>query len=228
MKKKYNSRKWHNWVGIAVSIPTIIVGVTAVLISVQDTFKDKDFEPQINVSWLPAYSSVMMENEVEKKSKEIRASFTTEDNIQFLGTAYGLFSVQDDSLISYPKLYGAEVNCFASTDSALLIGSKKGLFELKNASLNLLYKRKVHSINVINDSTYTVSDNKTLQGSNTIPLHKFVMDMHTGKAFFGKTFEAIWIFLVGLGFSLLGFTGIYMWYDKKRKKAKRLKEKKDI
>lgn len=253
MKKKYNSRKWHNWVGIAVSIPTIIVGVTAVLIALQDTYKDSKYEPQINTAYLPGYSSALIKNEVKKKTREIRASFTTKDSITFIGTSYGLLSIKNDSINLYDELYGVEINCFAETTTGLLIGTKKGLFILNDNSIDLLFKKKIHSIEIVNDSTYSVSDNKKLYRSTdsgskwilhdvlrnlqlptvnlnqssvsqTIPLHKLIIDLHTGKAFFGKTFEVIWIFIVGLGFSVLGFTGIFMWYDKKRKKRKRLKK----
>ncbi|PKO58071.1 MAG: hypothetical protein CVU25_05815, partial [Betaproteobacteria bacterium HGW-Betaproteobacteria-19] len=52
-----------------------------------------------------------------------------------------------------------------------------------------------------------------------ITLGKLVMDLHTGKAFFGKDWEWIWIDLVGLAMTLLSLTGVYMWWRGERRKA---------
>lgn len=254
MKKKYSSRKWHNWVGIAICIPTIIVGITAILISFEDSYKYTDREPQINVSWIPAYSSMQVESQVDKKINRIRASYTQDRSKRFYGTSYGLFLASDSIVKTFSDLYGVEINCLIRKDSTLLIGSEKGLYSLKldGENLVLLFKKDIHSIELVNDSLICISDSRklyyTLDNGKTwlidsafkklaiikpagnkkskaklIPLHTLIKDIHTGKAIFGKTFEPIWIMLVGFGFTLLGFTGFYMWYDKKRKKAKRLK-----
>ena len=50
-------------------------------------------------------------------------------------------------------------------------------------------------------------------------LEKLVMDLHTGKFFFGKTREWIWIDLVGGAMVLLGVTGIVIWRRSEKAKA---------
>jgi hypothetical protein len=255
MKKNFNSRKWHYWVGIVLSFPILIVGITAMIIPFQDSYKAKSFEPQVNVSWLPGYSSVLLEKELIKKSKEIRASLTTEDNTRYFGTGFGIFALRKDSVISFPELFGYEIHCMQQTQSTLWIGSKKGLYALTLTSgeLNHVFDKDVHHIEIKNDSSLAVSDNKSLYQTidygktwnkddevnnlalteqqltnlhitKTIPLHKMVMDLHTGKAFFGKSFEGIWIFLVGLSVFLLTFTGVWMWIKREFRKFRKSKK----
>ncbi len=256
MRKKVNLRKWHNWVGIVLSFPTFIVGLTAMFITFQGSYKGKSFEPQINVSWLPGYSSIPIEKDLIRKSKEIRASLTTEDSTRYIGTGIGIFAIRNDSIISFPKLFGYEVHCIQQTNSALWIGSKKGLYALtlSNGKLNHVFDKDIHHIEIKNDSSLTVSDNKALYQTldygktwkkddkvynlviseqqltnfhtgKTIPLHKMIMDLHTGKAFFGKSFEGIWIFLVGLSIFLLSLTGVWMWAKRKFRKRRKRRNK---
>lgn len=249
MKKLINFRKWHNWVGIVISLPILIIGITTIFITFQSSYKDKSFEPQINVSWLPGYSNLLAEKELIKKRQEIRASITTANGRRFIGTGIGLFLIENDSIISFPELSGYDVHCIQQTKSTLWIGSKKGLYALalNSDELKLALDKDIHHIEIINDSLLTVSDNKslyittdfgkswqkdetlkqligskhqisTIQTPKIIPLHKFIIDIHTGKALFGKSFEGIWIFLVGFSTLLLTLTGIWMWAKKKFKK----------
>ncbi len=252
MKKIFNARKWHYWVGIVLSFPILIVALTAIIITFQGSFKGKSTEPQINVSWLPGYSSVLEENEFIKKSKEIRASLTAKDNTRYFGTGLGMFAQRNDSVITFPELFGNEIHCMQQTNTTLWIGSKKGLYALsfKNGELNRVFDKDIHHIEILNDSSLAVSDNKLLYQTDnygrtwneddvvnklphaklqlknltvtkTIPLHKLVMDLHTGKAFLGKSFEGIWIFMVGLSVFLLTASGIWMWAKRKIRKYKR-------
>lgn len=251
MSKKFNWRKWHYWLGIILSFPVLIVALTAVVIAFQGSYKAKSFEPHINVSWLPGYSSGLMAKELIRKSLEIRASLTSKDNTRYIGTGSGIYALRKDSVISFPELFGYEIHCLQQTSSTLWIGTKKGLFALAfaNGELNHILDKDIHHIEITNDSSLTVSDNKSLyltkdygntwkkdealnklavtgqqipnlHTSNTIPLHKLVMDLHTGKAFFGKSFEGIWIVLVGLSVFLLTFTGVWMWAKRKFRRKK--------
>jgi uncharacterized iron-regulated membrane protein len=46
-----------------------------------------------------------------------------------------------------------------------------------------------------------------------------MMDIHTGKLFFGKTGEWIWIDLLGFAMVALGITGFVMWLRRRRQQA---------
>ncbi|MCA1758625.1 MAG: PepSY domain-containing protein [Bacteroidales bacterium] len=124
--------------------------------------------------------------------------------------------------------------------------------DLSSGELKLLFKKDIHDISIRADSTIVISDNKALFASadfgktwekvevklnvqletqpaitdynRKIPLHKLIMDLHTGKAFFGKAYEAIWIVLVGLSITLLSLTGFLMWFKRKRQMRKKRKQ----
>ena len=51
-----------------------------------------------------------------------------------------------------------------------------------------------------------------------ISFGKLIMDLHTGKAFFGKDAEWIWIDVLGSVWIFLGFTGIYLWWRTQTKR----------
>ncbi|PCH77607.1 MAG: hypothetical protein COB98_02945 [Flavobacteriaceae bacterium] len=249
------TRQYHNWIGLILSIPTFIVGITALLITFENTYKDTSSEPIVNVSWLPGYSNALSSSEKSDKNNRIRASLSLTPNLRYIGTTNGLFQVEKDRLISIPSIEGIQVHCIKKVASSIWIGTKKGLFKMDLSSqiTELKFNREIHQIESPNDSTLIVSDHKTLFISNnngiswrkdssfqalefpiststssrkttSIKLHKLIMDMHTGKAFFGKKFEGIWIFILGLTVSVLSLTGIYMWYKKRSNKAKRAKK----
>ena len=59
-------------------------------------------------------------------------------------------------------------------------------------------------------------------GQNGAPpytLNKLVMDIHTGKLFFGKEYEWIWIDLVGGVMVFLTISGLIMWRKAEKRKA---------
>lgn len=252
MAKFFNSRKWHKWLGIFLSLPIFIVSITAVIIAFQDSFKNKAGEPQINIGWFPGYTKSLAKNEMIKKGTEIKSSWLTPDSTLFLGTGNGLFALKSHKSLEISHFSGMEIRCLQQAGKRLFVGTKSGLyaFELPSGTPEILLKNDIHHLEIRTEKTLAVSDNKSLFISvdsgqswikdeqlrqllvstpsqfpvtreKTIPLHKFILDLHTGKAFFGKTFEWIWIVLAGLSICFLTFTGIYMWL-----KVKRLKRRK--
>ncbi|MDP2170080.1 MAG: hypothetical protein Q8J96_06630 [Rhodocyclaceae bacterium] len=51
-----------------------------------------------------------------------------------------------------------------------------------------------------------------------ITLGKLMTDLHTGKALFGKQMEWIWIYLLGVVWVFLGFTGLWLWWKSQTKR----------
>jgi hypothetical protein len=243
--------KWHNWIGIVLSIPTLIVGITAIMLTFQSSFKNMPNEPELNVRWLPGYSSSAIQKEWQKKMGEVRSSLMLTDSIQIIGTNAGLFIFNNGKIKPIEHFIGYEIRCLSKSNSKLFIGSNKGLFSgvFPVENPELILAKSIQSIDIVNDSTIFANDNKNLYHSKNggldwedqnyigktiaknivykniepthkIKMHKLVIDLHTGKAFFGKSFEWIWILLVGLSVTLLTLTGIYMWIVKKRKKKR--------
>ena len=50
-------------------------------------------------------------------------------------------------------------------------------------------------------------------------LKNLIMDMHTGKAFLGKSAEWIWIDVLGIVLCLLSLTGVWVWWQGRRRAA---------
>jgi hypothetical protein len=232
----------------------LLVGLSAVVLTFEGSYKNKPAEPQVNVSWLPGYSANLIFDEQLKKSAQIRSSLYIDDQTRFVGTSNGLVLLSGGVVSEISGMIGFEVRSLARNRTHLFIGSKKGLFamELPLGEPVLLLKKDIHHIDIQHDSLIAAADNKNLYTSTNygsdwqtsdagslvvaafsnmekpervkkIPLHRFVLDVHTGKAFLGKSFEWVWILLVGLSVTILTFTGMLMWFRKQRKKSAAVK-----
>ena len=248
----YYIRKWHIWIGVIFTIPLLIIAITGVIFAIQDNFKNKPNEPQVNVSWLPGYSAAAFKYEFEKRSKEVFSVALSSDSTLFFGTGAGVFYTKNHHSGFIPGLAGVEIRSVLVSNDFLFAGGKQGLFkvQLSDKSISAILSNDIHSIYLSNDTTLIVSDKKTifsstdgglswekskaseafdinqleveLVSSHKIPLHKLNMDLHNGKAFFGKKYEWIWIVIVSLSIFLLTFSGIYMWFRRQfKKKSKR-------
>ncbi|MEY1638972.1 PepSY domain-containing protein [Tenuifilum osseticum] len=241
----YYFRKWHSWIGVVFTLPLIIISITGIILAFQDSFKNTSKEPQINVKWLPGYSEKALRNEFENKINEVFSIAISKDSTYYYGTGAGVFYNKNDSTGFFSKLAGLEIRCVVVGDLFLFAGGKQGLFrvQLFDQSVTTILSKDIHSICLTNDSTLIVSDKKNLYVSNDygsfwknikfskafdskqfktenpkmykIPLHKLNLDLHTGKAFFGKKFDWLWIVFVSLSLLFLTLTGLYMWIKKK-------------
>ena len=247
----YYFRKWHNWIGAVFTLPLFIIAITGIILAFQDSFKNTPKEPQINVRWLPGYSEKSLKYEFKKKSNEVFSIAISKDSTYYYGTGAGVFYNKNHHSGFISKLAGVEIRCIVVGELYLFAGGKQGLFrvQLSDESVTTILSKDIHSIYITNDTTLLVTDKKILYTSNDygssweifklneafdskqfktenlnnhkIPLHKLNLDLHTGKAFFGKKYEWIWIVIVSLSLLILTLTGIYMWLKKKtRKKIK--------
>jgi hypothetical protein len=57
-----------------------------------------------------------------------------------------------------------------------------------------------------------------MAATERLTLGKLVTDLHTGKAFFGKEHEWIWIDILGAIWVFLGGTGLYLWWRSQTKR----------
>jgi len=253
MKKLFSGRKWHLWLGFILALPFIIVGVTAILIALQDVIIDKENEPQVNVSWLPGYSQSAMQAEYELKKGEIKSSLLASDGTMYYGTKTGIVTVKNNKAEYLPSFETADVFTITENNNQIYIGTKTGLYKYQNGKSEKLFDKETHHLDIRPNGSLAVSTNKQMYFSsdsgktwqkdktlaeafNTLsagenkmlaktqmPLHKFILDLHTGKAFFGKAFQNIWIILIGFSIFFLTVTGIYMWWVRYRKKFKKIK-----
>lgn len=56
---------------------------------------------------------------------------------------------------------------------------------------------------------------------SSIPLGKFLTDLHTGKALMGKAHQWIWIDVLGLALLFLAGSGVFLWWKFRQRKEER-------
>lgn len=242
MKPDFNSRRWHIWISIVLALPIFIVAVTAVFIAHKKRLGTEEIK--VAAGWLPGYRG-----EAAKAQKnELRAAFTDAAGTTWLGANGGLYRIEGDLAQPVPALAGVQVRALAEAPWGLVAAAKNGIWlRAGDGEWQRVHKGDAWSAAARPDGSLVValkdtglvrsSDGKSWQadsrlngalaalpaeaanGTDTITLGKLVMDLHTGKAFFGKEAEWVWIDLVGLAMSLLALTGVWMWWRAERRKA---------
>lgn len=239
MKARFDSRKWHIWVSIALSIPILIVSVTAVFIAHEHELRLKEIP--VDVGWLPGYRS----EAAKQKHLEPRASLHTTDGRQFIGTTGGLYRVDDGRPVPVGELAGMQVRAIAESSWGMAVATKGGLWLHRDDRWKRVVDGDAWNVSARNDGSMVAAfkDKGLLTSTDgtrwardamsmaaveqlaenvvveQVTLGKLVMDLHTGKAFFGKDWEWFWIDLVGLAMTLLTLTGVFMWWRGERRKA---------
>lgn len=105
--------------------------------------------------------------------------------------------------------------------TAILIAHEKSL-GIKDVPINWLFMAAEKELEL--RSVAQAADGRlwlAAQGDVAKPytIGKLVMDMHTGKAFFGKSGEWVWIDVLGFTLALLGLTGVWVWWQSRRRAA---------
>lgn len=223
-----SSRLVHLWSGVLLAVPMFIVGVTAVFIAHKDALGLKDMP----VGFMPAG----MEREHELRSVAQDASGQL-----WLGGQQGLFHLGADGQLE--RLADFEVRQLLAEGDSLWVASKEGLYRLEDGRFEERLDAEVHGIARLVDGRLmaSVKDQGALhsadgrswepwtgnaallavQGDSPKPytFGKLVMDLHTGKAFFGKQGEWLWIDVLGVTLALLGLTGVWVWWQSRRRAA---------
>jgi hypothetical protein len=230
---KRTLRKWHKWTGVIIAIAFGIVGITTFFLAhgkglgLDETF--------VNASWLPGYKTYATRMEQET----VKYCLSTREGEWLVGTKSGLFVVTQGKLTPVNSLLGVEVRCIVKNKNNLLVGSKNGVWVFQGNSWKRIYEEDVHSVSISDNGEIilaTVHNGLRVSndgGSNwaellslsttfstlqfprikqKISLHKLMGDLHTGKAFFGKSLEWVWIDILGLTVIFLTATGVYLWW----------------
>ena len=241
MQLQFNSRTWHNWISVIFAVPILIVAVTAVFIAHNKALDLKEIDVTRAVSWLPGYGAV----EMKAMKTEVRASLSTPDGRLWLGTRAGLYEVANGEARAVEALGGSEVRDLAAASFGLVAAARNGVWVQGADGWNKVLKGDAWNVSLNPDGSVavTLKDKGVLMSrdgrdwredaaagaalaampaeamvAKPITLHNLVMDLHTGKAFFGKEWEWIWIDLIGLVMIFLGSTGVYMWWRGERRK----------
>lgn len=223
-----SNRLIHLWSGVLLALPMFIVGVTAVFLAHEKSLGIKD----IPISWLPMSY---------EKEYQLRSVAEDADGRLWLGSQQGLFVQQGEG--QPEPVAEFEVRQLLSEGDSLWVASKMGLYQLQGEALELRLEGDVHGITRLADgrlmagvkelgalhssdglSWTSWAGNPALQAVQSeqvkpYTVGKLVMDLHTGKVFFGKSGEWIWIDLLGSALALLGLTGVWVWWQSRRRAA---------
>lgn len=223
-----SSRRLHLWSGVLLALPMFIVGITAVFIAHKDGLGLKD----LPIAWLPM---------AHEREHELRSVAQGADGRLWLGGQQGLFVQAADGALQRQADF--EVRQLLAEGDSLWVASKMGLYLLHGEQLERRLAGEVHGISRLADGQLLASvkargallsrdgqswspwaGNDALlaaQGATAKPytFGKLVMDLHTGKAFFGKAGEWLWIDLLGITLALLGLTGVWVWWQSRRRAA---------
>jgi uncharacterized iron-regulated membrane protein len=229
---KNSMRNWHNWMGAALGLPLLLVGLTTFFIAHEHALGTKDMK-------VP-FASRASE---DAHPIEIRSTARFGDDV-WLGTRYGVFRLDGDNAELIPGSPNDEIRSMVRAGDAVLLAGKTALWRLEDGKATAVYQADCWHVTsdadgyaaTFKDKGVLVSQDGVRWAPRTIafpepivaaidtrmPVSKVIMDLHTGKFFFGKRYEWIWIDLLGLACVVLGLTGLVLWMRGRRTRADQL------
>jgi hypothetical protein len=237
MKPEISQRTLHLWAGVLLSLPILIVGLTAIFIAHEDALGLK--QVVLEKVYLPGYGAG------EMHAAEPRGYLQAADGREWLATKAGLFERSGAALVPVPALQRVEVRAVAQTSHGLFAATKMGLWQEQADGWRKLRDGDYWSIGARADGTLVATGKESMvlesddagaswrpaaqlnqalaalpaeQRREPMTLGKLIMDLHTGKALLGKHYEWLWIDLVGLACALLALTGMVLWRRGRRQK----------
>jgi hypothetical protein len=242
-------RGWHIWLSIALSLPILIVGLTAVFIAHDKALDLKSLH--VPAAWSPMSQPAQL----HRNDTEVRALWGDAAGTQWLGSKMGLYRIGPEG-VPTPIVGPYDVRALHGAGAAMLVAAKNGLWRVEPGEITArrLVQGEFWSVTATPQGLLAVPKEADAQisldegrhwqawepavqateqlaailamqaesGQRTITVSKLVMDLHTGKAFFGKQYEWIWIDIVGLAMVLLTVTGLVMWWRSQRRKVTQL------
>ena len=243
MKINFKARSWHTWVSVILAVPILIVGASAVFIAHKKSLGTESIS--VDARWLPGYRVVGRSGSDVAKA-EARAMLVTAQGETLIGTQDGLFRIGAGMASPQPveELSGMPVRGLAEASFGRVAAAKDGIWVDHGQGWQRIRRGDAWSVGVRRDGSVVVAmkdhgllvsddgrkwlDDPQLSkalaaiGQRTadkpMSLHKLVMDLHTGQAFFGKEGEWLWIDVLGITLCLLALTRIVMWWRAERRK----------
>lgn len=229
---KTTVRDWHIWASVALGIPLLLVGLTAVFLAHEDRLGTKHVA--VPAGWLPGYGTALA-----MERFEIRASALAGGE-RLLGTKSGVYRLAGSSAERLPGSPQDEIRAIAPDGAALLLAGKKGLWRHQGATATAVHAADCWHVSAeagryaaaCKDVGLLLSDDgmrwtpanvafPDLGAAASVPLSKVLLDLHTGKLFLGKSGEWAWIDALGIALVLLSLTGLVMWMRNRRAAAGR-------
>jgi hypothetical protein len=121
MKLSKISSNWHTWIGAVLSIPILIVGITAVYLVHKDFFKGEK-EKHEKHEQNEKYSTTKVD------MKDIKAVAVDENNITWFGTKKGLYKIKNGKPEAVKALMDIDVRQLFNYEKNLFVVTKEGLY----------------------------------------------------------------------------------------------------
>jgi hypothetical protein len=233
------ARDWHTWFSLALALPLVLIGVTAVLIAHGKALGLKDIP--VVADWLPGYGPAALRQE----GNLLRAALADGDGL-VIASKQGLHRAGADGLTPLAGAPQAEFRQLVDTPQGLLAAGPRGLYRVAGGQAETLLQGEVWSVTLGREGRLiaTTKEDGVLAsgdggrswqpdgavtraaaplaeaGGESLPLGKLILDLHTGKAFLGKRYEWLWIDAAGAVMILLGLTGVWMWSRGERRKRR--------
>jgi hypothetical protein len=234
--KKITLSKLHLWWGVILALPALLVGITCILIAHDHALGTKKIT-------LPA--SLAPSEKMGKEKLLPRAWLKSSDGSVWLAGKYGVmrWNGQQEIATGLPAL---DAQSILEVTPAVLIGAKQGLWRVENQQATLLAKDEFWQLSRTANEIYAVGKKQIWfsndQGRSFKPcadcasalqawaehaaqpenkaytLDKLVIDLHTGKFFFGKKGEWVWIDILGITLIVLTLTGLILWVRRERQR----------
>jgi len=223
---KHSMRNWHTWGSLVLGVPLLLVGLTTFFIAHENALGTKEV--------------VLPIQEAGHEKMEIRSSLQVGAQ-QWIGTKQGVFRLDGDKAVAVEGSPHDEIRGMVSAGGAVLMAGKKALWRMEDGTATKVFKADCWQVtaNAVgyaaackdvgllssadgkrwSERTVEFPEDVMTAAPKGIALSKLIMDMHTGKLFFGKEYEWIWIDLLGFACVALGVTGLVMWMRSRRQRA---------
>ncbi len=235
VKLNLKARDWHNWVAVILLVPMLIVGLSTLFLSHKKSLGLELVDMTRYVGWLPGYHA----GQPHARTPDVRSSLSGADGSLWIGTQHGLFRFDAGRAEAVDALAGVPVRGMAAAPWGMVVATKQGVWIGNGAGWGRSLEGDAWDASLLGDGRVAVAlkergllasrDGRqwdaipglsaALAGipigaaqQERITLGKLMIDLHTGKAFFGKQHEWIWTDLLGATWVFLAFTGLWLWW----------------
>ena len=231
MKINLLVRNWHINLGTILAVPVFVVCVTAILMAHNQTLDLRSIP--MNLAWLPGYQNANK----NVSDMEVRSTLHTSDNRYYIGTRFGLWELKDNRLVQIPEAPEGEIRSIKETPQGMILAGRYGVWmseaghwkklyrgdaweveTLPNQHLRIATRKKGfmesddqgkhwHPVKELNSLPYVVPNSAVQEEMN---LGRLVLDLHTGRAWFGKQWAWLWIDIIAAILALLVMSGLWL------------------
>ncbi|WP_333795960.1 PepSY domain-containing protein [Rheinheimera sp.] len=200
-------RKLHVWGGVLIAIPMLIIGVSTIFIAHGDAWGAKQI----------TFGEV-------KPDAELKRVLTTAQGIM-LGGKQGVVLLDDAGQVKQSWLPQLDIKALRELNGQVYASGKMGLYQQQQDDWLQLYQGDVEDMTLQQGKLTLLVKHVGLvqqQGQEwqvlradsgkeeARNLDKLMMDLHSGKAIFGK-YDWIWMDVLGAYIIIFTLTGVWLW-----------------